>query len=423
MSTGAESGDAGYADYADELAELLAEAGRERSRARIGAALDGGAARAFRERVELDVRREAGAFFTGRALANCLLADGLPEPRPLTDAAAGAGDLLLAAARQLPVGHTVQATLRGWGHLLQARELDPVLVRAMRLRLALLAGERLDKPARIDEAALAELLPQISVGDGLRLNYKQPVTLLLNPPFGSVMEKLAWGEGRLGRAAVFTARCVEALPAGSMVRAILPDVLRSGSNYARWRAHMATMLASAEVKPYGQFDAWTDVDVFTLAATCSESRAPIVWWPEDEAEQRVEDRFEVRVGAVVPHRDPKQGEESPFICAQDLSGEREHLAGTVRRRHEGRRFRAPFVAVRRTSRPAPGGRRVPATIVRCKDAVLAENHLLICRPRDGSLRSCRELVDLLASARAGAWLDARIRCRHLTVRALGELPL
>lgn len=182
-------------------------------------------------------------------------------------------------------------------------------------------------------------------------------------------------------------------------------------------------MAGATVEPYGQFDAWTDVDVFTLKATRAEGGPAIAWWRKDEAERRVEDRFEVSVGAVVPHRDPEEGKESPYICARDLAGQDEHWAGTIRRRHPGRVFRAPFVAVRRTSRPAAGGRRVPATIVRCKDPVLAENHLLICRPRDGSLRTCAELVAVLASAEAGAWLDARIRCRHLTVTALRELPL
>jgi hypothetical protein len=117
------------------------------------------------------------------------------------------------------------------------------------------------------------------------------------------------------------------------------------------------------------------------------------------------------------------GTESPYVCARDLAGNHEHSAGAVRRRHRGRRFRPPFVAVRRTSRPAKGGRRVPATIVRGGEPILAENHLLICRPKDGSLASCHELVELLSSSEAGIWLDARIRCRHLTVGALRELPL
>lgn len=415
----------GYAEYVDGLAELLDAAHRESAKATVAAALDGGPARAFRTSVELDARRRAGAFFTGRELADRLLAGELPEPRPLIDPAAGAGDLLIAAARLLPVERSVPATLRAWGQQLQGRELAPVLVRATRLRLALLAGERLSKSVRADEDALMELLPEIAVGDGLTLDYQRPVTLLLNPPFGSVVDqKLDWGQGRLGRAAIFAARCLQALPAGSTLRAILPDVLRSGSNYARWRAHVEALLAGAQVEPYGQFDPWTDIDVFTLAAERADSYTPIAWWSQERATKQVDDLFEVRVGSVVPHRDSERGDRSPYICARDLTGATEYWAGQRQRQHKSPGFRAPFVAVPRTSRPGQGkARRLSPTIVRCPTRVLAENHLLICRPRDGSLRACHQLVKLLAGAEASSWLDQRIRCRHLTVSALRELPI
>jgi hypothetical protein len=55
--------------------------------------------------------------------------------------------------------------------------------------------------------------------------------------------------------------------------------------------------------------------------------------------------------------------------------------------------------------------------------VLVENHLLICQPIDERAPSCEELLDVLADPATSAWLDARIRCRHLTVRALRDVPM
>jgi hypothetical protein len=38
------------------------------------------------------------------------------------------------------------------------------------------------------------------------------------------------------------------------------------------------------------------------------------------------------------------------------------------------------------------------------------------------VRTCRELLDILKDDQTTHWLDQRIRCRHLTVAALDELP-
>jgi len=38
------------------------------------------------------------------------------------------------------------------------------------------------------------------------------------------------------------------------------------------------------------------------------------------------------------------------------------------------------------------------------------------------VKACRELLRSLKDERTTHWLDERIRCRHLTVAALDELP-
>jgi hypothetical protein len=128
------------------------------------------------------------------------------------------------------------------------------------------------------------------------------------------------------------------------------------------------------------------------------------------------------VGTVVPHRDPHRGPWAPYIEARDLP-----LGGcfdanhAARRRHPGRRFEPPFVAIRRTSRPGQGQPRALGVLVKGARPVLVENHLLVCRPRDARL-SCEALLELLSATQTSAWLDERIRCRHLTVRALKDVP-
>jgi hypothetical protein len=77
--------------------------------------------------------------------------------------------------------------------------------------------------------------------------------------------------------------------------------------------------------------------------------------------------------------------------------------------------------VRRTSRPGDEHRAV-ATIVVCDRPVAVENHLLVCRPRDGSGTACQTLLDVLQRPETTSWLDRRICCRHLTVSAVRSIP-
>jgi hypothetical protein len=413
-----------FAAYVDGLEDLLA-AGQDHPRqVAVTAALDGQVGEQIRALIPLELRRSAGAFFTSQSLAARLLLPGdVAFNGPILDPACGAGDLLLRVAAQLPVRRTVTATLRSWGQKLHGRDIDPVFVRAARLRLALMACMRTGARWCASGDCITELLPEVRAGDGKELRPERPGLLLLNPPFGATVARTKWGQGLIGRAAVFATELIEQLPAGTAVRAILPDVLRSGSNYERWREHVETLMRVESIEAVGQFDPWTDIDVFILRGALGVGGNTVAWWPDSEDGARIVDRlFHVHVGAVVPHRDPDEGDESPFICARDLPVGGEHFPLRTRR-HSGRRYCPPLVVVRRTSRPSDAGPRAIATVVRCRQPILVENHLLVCIPRDRRLATCYRLRDALMSQTATDWLDARIRCRHLTVSALRAVPL
>lgn len=149
------------------------------------------------------------------------------------------------------------------------------------------------------------------------------------------------------------------------------------------------------------------------------------WWsPPALGGVSVGDRFDVRVGTVVPHRDKDAGQLSPYLRARELPIDGEYKPGNVQRRHEGKRFRPPFVVVRRTSRPdASAPSRLAPTLIRGKEPVLVENHLIVCAPRDRKLASCEDLIEALTARTTTKWLDQRLRCRHLTVTAIRDVPL
>lgn len=419
-----------FSEYVAGMATLL----RNPVPDQVNGTLDGLVSAQLRATVPLEQRREAGAFFTSHELAESMLrgvAFG-EKPYPILDPACGAGDLLLAAAKRLPIQHSVHATLESWGRVLAGCDLDATFVRVARIRLGLLAAKLTCSTEPMDEATVEVLLPRVRQGDGRAAIPKSAVTILLNPPFGNTfLASSAWGgAGVLSRAAAFTADILDLAPEGSWIYAILPDVLRSGSRYESWRRHVQQRLRLTKVQPVGRFDSWADIDVIFLRGRRRESDRVALspFWitePFPEASGRVEDRFEVRVGTVVPHRDSETGGTSPYLRAKDLPTEGEYRAGAITRCHEGRRFTAPFVVVRRTSRPTASDDkpRIIANAITSADPVLVENHLLVCTPRSGSLDECHRLARQLRAPIVTGWLNRRIRCRHLTVAALRDAPL
>lgn len=391
--------------------------------------LNGGAAIALRQAADLSAQKGQGAFFTSPSLASraASVLGSTIDSHVYFDPTCGAGDLLLAIARNMKLGSTVSDTLAIWGSQLAGCDISSVFVRATRARLALLAMERIGRHESLTSRDLSKLLPSIitlNILDRPEL-YAQYDRIIMNPPYVpvNVSGDCRWSTGLTNAAACFAADAISNASKGARVVAILPDVVRSGSRYERWREMVLGMATLDYMELFGLFDSDTDVDVFLLGITVQpgNSRRRIQWTQSGKVVDTVSDRFSVHVGAVVPHRDPEKGIEHPYIDVRCLSPWSTKLVINGSRRFEGRTFRPPFVAIRRTSSPRDPCRAVATTVLGTLD-VAVENHVVVCIPHDHSIESCQRLVARLRSPRTDKWLNERIRCRHLTVSAVAGLP-
>jgi hypothetical protein len=397
----------------------------------IRAALDGQPSLELRKRVSLDRLRAAGAFFTGSRMARRAIAMAFPTmPRDtiVLDPACGVGDLLVAFVGRLTSAHDLTSTLAQWGLRIAAFDVQPEFVRAAKLRLALAAVRRHSEIGQFRFQEFDALFPGVREGSSFenRASYKGVSHILINPPFTAVEapESCRWAEGKVNSAALFMEECAMNSDPGTRIIAILPDVLRSGSRYEKWRRLFSERVAIDKIRILGRFDRQTDVDVFLTIGRVrvKTSREPSAAWSSrrETGGTRVRDKFDVSVGAVVPFRLSNRGQWYPFIQARDLPSWQAISGILQHRRFEGTTFRPPFVVVRRTSRPEDKNRAV-ATIVRSKRRIAVENHLLVLRPKDKTIRACKQLMKLLRKPSTNELLNTRIRCRHLTVAALADL--
>jgi hypothetical protein len=423
-----------YNGFTTRLDALLLEAAETpwaaELRARIDYALDGQAAAELRLSVPLAKLRADGIFFTSSDLARRAVQNLLPTFGPdsvILDPACGAGDLLIACAAGLPVAKQHKETLGLWGTCLVGRDLHPELVEAARRRLLLNtlmlgATDALPLPA---EGAFPGLQSRCGLSDHQII--AAATHIVMNPPFGMVASPstCSWGTGKVNMAALFMETVLLKAKPGTRVVAILPDVLRSGSRYRKWRELVSAKAGLERLEILGQFDRWTDVDVFLLELR--------VLGPSEKSSRQpwrvggrplvgcIGDHFESCIGPVVDYRDPHKGPFHPFIHSRDLPPWQTVSEIPRQRRFDGRVLKPPFVAIRRTSRPGDHYRAI-GTLIAGKRPVAVENHLVVLRPKDGTVRACRELLGILKDERTTRWLDERIRCRHLTLAALDELP-
>jgi len=423
-----------FQDYVASLEDLASRVLRrcDLDPERISMALDGDVADQFRRLVPLDERKAAGAFLTGSMLGE-RVAEGISRPvgadSVIVDPCCGAGDLLLRFLPRLPVTPDLHSTLTEWGDQVIGVDLNSDLLRAARARFVIAAGARGIPPAQGKPLDLDSLFPHVRVGNGLTETNAlgRASHVAVNPPYTvlKAIPECEWGAGSVSTAAVFLEKCVKAAPPGSEVAAILPDVLRAGTRYKKWRAAIASRADLRQLDIYGSFDPQVDVDVFVLhllvrgdpAADNSES-----WWHDSSLEtSRFSDYFRISVGPVVPHRHAEEGEEVAYLCAHRTIPWRTIRAGELLRRFSGRTVRPPFLVVRRTSSPSDAIRAV-GTIITGDLRVAVENHLLILEPADGSLERCERALEILHDTRTTDWLNERIRCRHLTVGAVASIP-
>ena len=363
-----------------------------------------------------------------RAIAAAGLSQ-LKRDATVLDPACGVGDLLVALVAHLPRSNDLVSTLSEWGGRILGRDVQPEFVRATKIRLALAAIGREPLQHTLQLPRIRELFPGISTGSSLTDDdsFRAASYVLINPPFTQVPAPpdCAWGSGKVNSAALFMDACVNRSEPGTRIVAILPDVLRSGSRYEKWRSLFQQRVDLSKVEIVGQFDRHADVDVFIAVGSIRKVRRTISqgnWIPSEKDNGRtVGEKFDVSVGAVVSYRDPRRGPWHPFIQARGIPAWDVVSSISDNRRFMGRTFEPPFVVVRRTSRPGDKHRAV-GTIISGQSPVAVENHLLVLKPKDGTLAMCHQLLGLLQENGTTDMLDRRIRCRHLTVPSLSELP-
>jgi hypothetical protein len=385
-----------------------------------------------RELIDIATLRESGVFFTSENLAEkAINAFNAPidDSALVVDPTCGSGSLLVAASRKLAIMPLASDTLKKWGKQLCGIDLFPEFVYCTKLRLIL---ETLVRGADADKSLpeLLNLLTNIHVGnclDQLPLITKA-THLALNPPYNNskTPANYSWANGKINNAAIYYYELSLILKDGCSVSAILPDVLRSGSRFEAWRRTVEPALAMSNVAVEGRFDKQTDIDIFILNGLVDRKSFNTVEWQTVETlgtedAPKIRDFFEVAVGAVVPYRDPHEGKLYSYIHPKTLPRWGEISKIPESRRFLGRVFQPPFVAIRRTSGPRDRHRAVP-TLVLGKRLVAVENHLIVLTPRNGSLEKCRELSELLKENHINEFLNNRIRCRHLTVSAISEIP-
>lgn len=397
---------------------------------RCSAALNGEAGKELRRAIPIDVRRKFGVFFTGVDLSTRLVSHSTPlTPKSIFyDPTCGMGDLLLAAAKLLPLGRTLKQTLRNWGHQLAGTDLHAEFIEGAKTRLVLLARQR-HGTGKVTKSPNIDFFPHIRVANGLTEHneIERATIILMNPPFGAVPAPngCKWASGRITEAASFMISALDRAKPGTEILAILPDVLRSGSFSENWRSAITELAEVHIVEPYGVFDESADVDVFLVRLVRRNANAGnlSLKWPTlaQKSAKTVADFFDVHIGRVVPHRDKKAGPSYAYIHARCVPPWTVMSEFPETLEHEGKAYRPPFVVIRRTSRPEQAHRAI-ATVIKGKYPVAVENHLIVCEPKDGKLATCKELMKQLRTAVADEYLNVRIRCRHLTVGAINDVP-
>jgi hypothetical protein len=429
---------AAYRSYHEELARavLSLASGADPSAVRAGAHLDGLPYERLRRDIPLHSRRNYSTFFTSTSLRTRLVTPyrrRISAGATVLDPACGIGDLLLAAQELLPRRWSVINRRQHIASHFYGRDLVNVLVDIARDRLTL-ATMMAAKDMKHDRQFA---FSNIRTGDGLHetVPYFTTDLVLLNPPFGRrvLPSSETWGEGLTSEAAPFTLEVLRRVRPGAYVAAILPDVLRSGTRYGRWRDHVERVAEIKRVEVVGLFDPWTDVDVFIAhfrRLVNNQHRkvsSRMVWNPNINpalTTRTLGHLAQVAIGDVVPHRHPEEGPEVPYLTVHSVPpGVR--LLSAPQRRFSGRLHKAPFIVVRRTSAPTRGsGPRLEGSIVDPSlGEVAVENHLIVIKPISGGVAECEKLCQQLSAPSVTSWLNARIRTRHLTKSALLELPL
>lgn len=390
--------------------------------------VNGLAAEELRRLVDIKTRRDSGAFFTDSGLAESVLLKVKPQftnKSVIYDAACGAGNLLIASRNYMQAcGLDLP-----WEKHLRGTDIHPEFVETAKLRLmtnALLKSRTATTAILKKEKSKKYMIRQ---ADGLKTNrfYKSATHIYVNPPFNQIPagEKLSWAQGKVSAAALFIDKIIRHCNPCTSIIAILPDVLRSGTRYEKWRSMVDSECTTEHKELLGKFDKFADVDVYVLHLI--KRPDPIQLTAADKAvlpnkQSTLEDLFDISVGPVVDNRDQKTGDLHDYIISRGLTGWSTQGEIEKKRQHEGKKINGPFVVIKRTSRKEDSHRAV-ATIINTHRPAYVDNHLIILEPKSGLLKDCKTALAILKDPRTDDWINERIRCRHLTVKIVKQIPV
>ncbi|MFA5858900.1 MAG: N-6 DNA methylase [Elusimicrobiota bacterium] len=412
-----------YRPYNKYLEKLLVSENINNSS--VNEALNGAAFQYLKKEIDNSTLKRWGIFFTGHSMADLLIENhskDLEKGINVFDPTCGAGDLLIACAKKFPYKKTLKETVDYWGEMLFGFDVHEEFVNTTKLKLLLLAKSKCNS---VDTFSISEVFPNIKTADFLStiFDFKNIDLVIMNPPYvnQTISENVEWGSGKLSIAAFFVEKCVKNICDKTKLVALLPDVLCTGSRYEKWRKIISNNAKELKLNRIGLFDKSIDVDVFKLDLKQGTSYRNIKWHFAINSRNKVDNLFDVRVGAVVPHRDKKIGKKYPYIYSRNTLPWKEIIPCQEQRQFNKTVFLPPFVVVRRTSGPRDKHRAV-ASIIKGNKHVAVENHLIILKPKNGGIKLCRELMYKLKQPYINEWLNQRISCRHLTVSAIGEIP-
>ena len=384
----------------------------------------------IRDILSAEYLKTLGAFFTNQPLAAKAIKQfqtTITDDSIVLDPNCGIGSLLLECSHQLSVCEKLSDTLKQWNHVLRGFDIQADFIEITKLRITLEALHRgAKKDCSIEEAI--SYLNNIELQDALTLS-KESVNnvthLFMNPPFLAVQapKRDYWGKGKTNSAAVFFDYYLRLLPENTNIVAILPDVLRSGSNFTHFRRFISDAMRG-KLQIWGRFSSNVDVDVFILSGIKTNNN-PLIEWNKNAQFSRVAtlaSEYDVCVGSLVAYRDKQQGQIYPYFHSKNCKTWEVITAVSETKAFSGKTIQPPCILIKRTSSPSDKFR-AAAVLIDLPQLIAVENHLIVVTPKDGTLKSCQKLLEILAKQKVNDFLNERIRTRHLTVEVVKSIPL
>jgi hypothetical protein len=426
-----------YSPFVKEMLEILvAQSDFGADQRSITSIVDMNVTCAAEELIPQEIRASQGIFFTGDLISKKIassLSKEISNSSSFFDPSCGAGNLIFAIARSFPLKKQLFETIELWAQKFGGCDLSESFILATKLRLIALALHRhgLERISKTDLDLYLDLFNSFQVIDYLGTSLGSTFDCIVaNPPFGHITAPacIDWSSGKTQQAGIFIAQALTAAKPGQRIVAVLPDVLRSGTRYKRWRHLIEQRSTNIDIEVYGKFSKKVDVDVFLLSInsgneqkTNRAERWQSLTYEAPLNSVKLNSVFDVRVGPVVPHRLSEKGGLVPYLTTHDAPAFLK--AGKLPSiKFSGTLYDPPFVVVRRTSSPSDKARLVPS-LIEGSNAIAVENHLIIIKPKDGKIEKCLKLMEDFRDRRITDRLNNVSRCRHLTTTVLSDIDI